>query len=58
MTPCAYLLEKRIEQARMMLLDSSKPIKAIASECGFSDQAHMTRAFRRKLNLTPGQIRG
>lgn len=55
-TPCAYLLDKRIEQAKVMLAKGSRPIKAIATECGFSDQAHMTRVFRRKLNLTPGQI--
>ncbi|MDN6320409.1 MAG: AraC family transcriptional regulator [Marinobacter sp.] len=56
-TPCAHLLDTRVEQAKLMLAKSSRPIKAIATECGFSDQAHMTRAFRRKLNLTPGQIR-
>ncbi len=57
-TPCAHLLDRRIEQAKMMLVNGSCPIKAIATECGFSDQAHMTRAFRRKWNLTPGQLRG
>lgn len=56
-TPCAYLLDTRIEQAKRMLTKGFCPIKAIATDCGFSDQAHMTRAFRRKLNLTPGQIR-
>lgn len=56
-TPCAYLLDKRIAQAKIMLANNARPIKAIATECGFSDQAHMTRVFRRKLSVTPGQIR-
>jgi AraC family transcriptional regulator len=57
MTPCAYVLSKRIEEAKMMLANGSCSVKAIAAECGFSDQAHMTRVFRRKLSVTPGQIR-
>ncbi|MDC8444234.1 AraC family transcriptional regulator [Halomonas sp. Y3] len=56
-TPSAYLMEKRIERAKEMLRKSELPIKAVAAECGFSDQSHMTRVFRRKLGLTPGQIR-
>jgi AraC family transcriptional regulator len=33
------------------------PVKEIASACGFSDQAHMTRVFKDRLNATPATLR-
>jgi AraC family transcriptional regulator len=33
------------------------PLKAVAMDCGFSDQSHMTRLFQEKLSMTPKQYR-
>ncbi|WP_245217849.1 helix-turn-helix domain-containing protein [Pseudomonas eucalypticola] len=33
------------------------PLKVVASECGFSDQSHMSRLFKEKLEMTPLQFR-
>ena len=55
--PHRYLIEKRVERARKMIEDSATPLKQIASACGFSDQAHMTRVFQSRLNVTPGRLR-
>ncbi len=38
-------------------LSTDAPLSGIAVEHGFSDQAHMTREFRRWFALTPGRLR-
>jgi AraC family transcriptional regulator len=52
-----YLMERRTERARQLLLRSAMPVKEIASACGFSDQAHMTRVFKDRLSATPASLR-
>lgn len=39
------------------LLTSSAPLAAVASESGYSDQAHLTRALTRWFGATPAQLR-
>ena len=55
--PHAFVIQRRIERARCLLLRGDLPLKEIATTCGFSDQAHMTRQFRRHLGITPGAVR-
>ena len=55
--PYAYVIERRVERAQRLLAASSLPIKEIASCCGFTDQAHMTRLFRRTHGLPPAAWR-
>jgi AraC family transcriptional regulator len=55
--PHAYVIERRIEQAKRLLRRGALPIKEVAAACGFSDQAHMTRLFRRQLGITPAAVR-
>lgn len=55
--PYAYVLARRIERAERLLAQTTMPIKQIASVCGFSDQAHMTRLFRRAHGAPPGEYR-
>lgn len=45
-SPLNWLLEKRIEAARQLLLQTDLPLAAIAGELGFTDQSHFTKAFR------------
>lgn len=56
MTPHAYLVNARIEYARA-LLKRGNPIAEVAIDAGFSDQAHLQRAFKRHMAATPGQYR-
>lgn len=56
-TPHAYLVRKRLESARDILLHSDLPLSCVAAMTGFSDQSHLTRLFRRIYDITPGQLR-
>lgn len=51
--PHRYVVERRIEQAKQLLLETAQPIADIALEAGFSSQSHMTTVFRRVLGVTP-----
>lgn len=53
----AYLMERRCERAKAMLRATAEPIAQIAVEAGFHDQAHMTKAFRAMLGITPAAFR-
>jgi AraC-like DNA-binding protein len=56
MTPHAYRLNRRIEQARRLLREGWEPARA-ALECGFFDQSHLHRHFRAIAAATPGEYR-
>jgi AraC family transcriptional regulator len=56
-SPHQYVLDRRLEKAQQMLALGRLPVKAIASECGFADQAHLTRIMRARLGRTPAALR-
>lgn len=51
------LLEIRTSEAKKLLATSALKISAVAGNCGFFDQSHFTREFKRAINLTPGEFR-
>jgi len=53
LAPHQYVLSRRIDLARRMLVEGASPASA-AAHAGFFDQAHLTRHFRRVLGTTPG----
>ncbi|WP_209647182.1 helix-turn-helix domain-containing protein [Sinorhizobium mexicanum] len=52
-----WLRNRRVEKAARLLSESKEPIAGIAYECGFTDQAHLTRVFTRVYGTTPGSYR-
>lgn len=56
MTPHAYLNVLRVERARMKMLTTSLNLADISAECGFSDQAHFTRAYKKVYGTPPGRL--
>lgn len=51
-----YVLTRRVERARLLLLSSDMPLAQVALETGFAHQSHMAHWMRRILGLTPGMI--
>jgi AraC family transcriptional regulator len=56
-TPGDYLRRVRVRVACDLLRDPEWPLAAIAAECGFADQSHFTRTFKRIAGSTPAQFR-
>jgi AraC family transcriptional regulator len=56
-TPHAFLLQARVERAKVLLKRKDLLLAEVASACGFADQSHFTRVFARKIGLTPGAWR-
>lgn len=52
-TPQQWQLARRIEAARQLLADTDLTIADIAAQLNFSDQAHLTKAFRQITGETP-----
>ncbi len=56
-SPCQYVLERRIVEAKRRLDQSEESIAAIAYDCGFGSQSHMTSVFTKLVGITPGKLR-
>lgn len=51
------LNEIRISEAKRFLATTSLEISTVGNTCGFFDQSHFTREFKKAINLTPGAFR-
>jgi AraC family transcriptional regulator len=51
-----YVIERRVERARQLILRGERPMSNIALDVGFSHQSHMTRCVQRVLGIGPAQI--
>jgi AraC-like DNA-binding protein len=55
-----YVLERRLSRAREMLTSprhAGRPISSIAYDVGFGDLSYFNRAFRRRYDRTPSELR-
>jgi AraC family transcriptional regulator len=48
-----YVIQRRVERAKTLLLQAELPAAEIALASGFAHQSHMARCMRRVLGLTP-----
>jgi AraC-like DNA-binding protein len=56
-TPKDYVRDLRLARAESLLRGTRMPAAEIAEACGFYDQAHFCRLFKRRTGMTPRQFR-
>jgi len=52
-SPRQFILQRRIARAQQLMLKTDNQLSDIALACGFSDQAHFSRMFRKCVGLAP-----
>ena len=53
----SYLTQHRIHHAKILLLQTSKTVDYISSECGFSSSSYFSTVFTNKTGMSPGVYR-
>lgn len=56
-TPHQYVIQQRVERARLLLATTNWPIAAIAQIVGFASESHLALHFKRLTGLTPKHAR-
>lgn len=56
-SPYQYVMTKRLEKARNLILTTNQKLAAIALDCGFADQSHLIRLFKKHMGITPSKMR-
>jgi AraC family transcriptional regulator len=51
-----YVIQRRVERARLLLGENKLPLSQIALEAGFAHQSHMARSMKRVLGVTPAAL--
>lgn len=57
MSPKKYIMEKKINKAKQMLLNDELPINDIWLQLGFCDFAHFCKIFKGSVGMTPMQYK-
>jgi len=57
MPPHRFLLQRRVERVKHLLIETDLPLAEIAVAAGFADQSHCTRRFRELVGITPRRFR-
>ncbi|MER8376013.1 AraC family transcriptional regulator [Mesorhizobium sp. M1409] len=52
-SPYDYVLLRRVEAAKYLIATTEEPLSQIAQACGLSDQAHLSKIFKRFVGMTP-----
>lgn len=56
-SPGKWLMNKRLDQAKLLLSRTDKPVSEIAFELGFENLSHFSKAFKGKFGGTPLSLR-
>ncbi|RLJ60517.1 AraC family transcriptional regulator [Litoreibacter meonggei] len=56
-TPMRFVTQVRLEVASRLLGEGVQSLAQIAAQCGFADQAHLSRSFKQHLGVSPSQFR-
>jgi AraC family transcriptional regulator len=57
LTPRAYVMQRRVQRAKELMRSTNEALAQIADICGFADQAHFSKVFKREAGASPMQWR-
>jgi AraC family transcriptional regulator len=57
LAPHPWLVRERIGVAKRLLYETQQPVSEIALAFGFAGQSQFTRAYKRLIAETPGEVR-
>ena len=57
MAPTAFIHQRRLSRAKLLLRSTDASIGAIADELGYTDGSHLWREFKRSTGLAPSEYR-
>ena len=57
MTPLAYMLQKRLNLAKQLLLSTDLTLEQIALRSGFQSPFYLSRMFKQRFNVRPSEFR-
>ncbi len=55
--PAKFIMRKRLEHARYLLLNTNRTLEDIADELGFSDAFHFSKSFKSGIGFPPKEFR-
>jgi AraC-like DNA-binding protein len=56
-SPHRWLMQRRVDVAKDLMLTTDSSLVEISLKCGFSDQSHFTKVFAKATGETPGRWR-
>jgi AraC family transcriptional regulator len=56
-SPHRWLMRRRVDAAKDLMLTTDSPLVEISLKCGFADQSHFTKVFAEATGETPGRWR-
>lgn len=56
-TPSRWLINKRIDHSKTLLLGTNLTVSEVGYECGFKNNSHFIQAFKKKAKVTPKRFR-
>lgn len=57
MTPSHYVLRVRMDKVKQLLEKTPLPLSAIAERCGFADEHHLSKSFKKSFGMNPSVYR-
>lgn len=57
MTPRQFIIHRRLEKAREMLVSTESELAEVSYASGFSSQSHLCYMFKREFGVSPGVYR-
>jgi AraC family transcriptional regulator len=56
-SPYQYLIQQRVERAKLLLKQTDRSVMEIALDCGFNSHSHLSKQFRQFTGMTPKAYR-